>query len=232
MGLRRLPKPKPVSAVADLCYFLVVHLVWCNSVFPDEKQRFHILPAMNLSSISGCRAVSLFDTRGELQTDDMDYLWADDAISDQGDQPDDDLCIRLGDVTLEHTGNLTEIGDLSDDATIDSDDNTYLDLDLSTEDQSDTDQTDWEVFSDTDTDTESVISMESDASSVTDDGYLAGDEETRSLLWRHIAFYVIRSPVSGRPNILFAIVSLLHTKGEDRKPRMWALSLLTLIIKC
>jgi hypothetical protein len=60
----------------------------------------------------------------------------------------------------------------------------------------------------------------SDGSTVTDDGYLAGNEETGTLLWRHIEFFIIRNPVRGRRNLLTAIVTLLHTKGEDRKPRM------------
>lgn len=63
MGLRRLPKPKPTSRMEDLLYYLVVHLVWDQSVFPNEAQRFYLFPGLNLSSISGCRAVSLFDTR-------------------------------------------------------------------------------------------------------------------------------------------------------------------------
>ncbi|OJZ88792.1 hypothetical protein ASPFODRAFT_44521 [Aspergillus luchuensis CBS 106.47] len=35
----------------------------CDSVFADEKQRLYVLAGLNLSSISACRAVSLFDTR-------------------------------------------------------------------------------------------------------------------------------------------------------------------------
>ncbi|KMP02012.1 hypothetical protein CIRG_02151 [Coccidioides immitis RMSCC 2394] len=55
---------------------------------------------------------------------------------------------------------------------------------------------------------------------VTDDEYDAGEEETATLLWRHIEFHIIRSPEEGRPNILLAKVTLLHTKGEDNKPRV------------
>jgi len=43
-------------------------------------------------------------------------------------------------------------------------------------------------------------------------------EETGAIVWRHIAFHIIRSPVSGRPNILIVKITLLHTKGEDRTP--------------
>ncbi|OJD10414.1 hypothetical protein ACJ73_09803, partial [Blastomyces percursus] len=55
---------------------------------------------------------------------------------------------------------------------------------------------------------------------VTDDEYDAGPEETGAIVWRHIGFHIIRSPVAGRPNILLAKVTLLHTKGEDKKPRV------------
>lgn len=55
---------------------------------------------------------------------------------------------------------------------------------------------------------------------VTDDEYDAGPEETGVMVWRHIAFHIIRSPEPGRPNILLAKITLLHTKGEDKKPRV------------
>ncbi|OJD24573.1 hypothetical protein ACJ73_04067 [Blastomyces percursus] len=55
---------------------------------------------------------------------------------------------------------------------------------------------------------------------VTDDEYDAGPEETGALVWRHIEFHIIRSPLAGRPNILLAKVTLLRTKGEDKKPRV------------
>jgi hypothetical protein len=54
---------------------------------------------------------------------------------------------------------------------------------------------------------------------VTDDEYDAGPEETGAMVWRHIAFHIIQNPAP-RPNILLAKITLLHTKGEDRKPRV------------
>ncbi|QSS56097.1 hypothetical protein I7I53_04204 [Histoplasma capsulatum var. duboisii H88] len=95
-----------------------------------------------------------------------------------------------------------------------------------------------ELLRENDTDTElSVESVESGSTSgmspdndiseldrfiddVTDDEYDAGPEETGALVWRHIEFHIIRSPLAGRPNILLAKVTLLHTKGEDKKPRV------------
>ncbi|EED13983.1 hypothetical protein TSTA_102130 [Talaromyces stipitatus ATCC 10500] len=64
------------------------------------------------------------------------------------------------------------------------------------------------------------VDYESDISSVTDDGYLGGDDETRTILWRHISFRIVRNPQQGMPNLLIAIVSLVNTKGQDRKPRV------------
>lgn len=60
-----------------------------------------------------------------------------------------------------------------------------------------------------------------DDSSVTDDGYDAGPEEARVIVWRHISFHIVRNHKLGQPNTLLAKVTLLHTKGEDRKPRMY-----------
>jgi hypothetical protein len=97
---------------------------------------------------------------------------------------------------------------------------TYIDTDISAQEGTDSDDTEWGGFSDTEVGSDSDPEYESDSSSVTDDGYLAGNEETRTILWRHIDFSIIRSPIAGRRHILVAIVTLLHTKGEDRKPRM------------
>ncbi|ODM20278.1 hypothetical protein SI65_03331 [Aspergillus cristatus] len=68
--------------------------------------------------------------------------------------------------------------------------------------------------------TESNTDCDSDTSSVTNDGYLEGDEETCTILWRHIEFYIVHNPLPDSCNILAAIVTLLHTKGEDWKPRI------------
>ncbi|KAK2797607.1 hypothetical protein FQN50_009120 [Emmonsiellopsis sp. PD_5] len=59
----------------------------------------------------------------------------------------------------------------------------------------------------------------SDIRSVTDDGYDAGPEEQRVVLWRHVDFHIVRGK-PGQPNTLLAKLSILHTKGEDGKPRV------------
>ena len=60
---------------------------------------------------------------------------------------------------------------------------------------------------------------DSDSVSGTDDGVDAGTNETGSLLWRHIIFIIAPDRVFGQPNILFAKVTITHTKGEDNRPR-------------
>ena len=63
---------------------------------------------------------------------------------------------------------------------------------------------------------DSEMDWEADDSSVTDDEYDAGADGTRTILWRHVAFHIIRSPVKRRPNVLMAKLTLLHTECEDR----------------
>ncbi|EHA20203.1 hypothetical protein ASPNIDRAFT_45949 [Aspergillus niger ATCC 1015] len=67
MALRKHPLPKPTGQSEDLLQYLVSHLVDCDSVFADEKQRLYALSGLNLSCISASRAVSFFDTRHRLQ---------------------------------------------------------------------------------------------------------------------------------------------------------------------
>jgi len=76
------------------------------------------------------------------------------------------------------------------------------------------------VNRDGDEDCSASASSESDSDDDTDDGIYNGSEEARTLLWRHIVFFITPNPVPGMPNIVFAKVTLLHTKGEDRCPRV------------
>ena len=71
-----------------------------------------------------------------------------------------------------------------------------------------------------------------DDSSVTDDGYDAGPEETGAVVWRHISFHIFRHPEPGKPNILLARVTLLHTKMEDKKPRTYEPLCLNDVLRC
>lgn len=198
MGLRKHPLPKPTAASEDLLQYLVSHLVDCNSVFADEKQRLYPLAGLNLSSISACRAVSLFDTRHPVRFQaDGTLLSAKDTIA-KG--KTSSLSMRPTKETLSDSG--SETSTQSDDG--EQEDSTSGDT----------------SYTDSETDSASDSDHQSDCSSVTDDGYLNGEERTGTILWRHVEFYIVRNPVPGRRHILAAIVSLLHTKGEDRKPRL------------
>lgn len=73
--------------------------------------------------------------------------------------------------------------------------------------------------SDLDTDENASTYCDSDSDSGTDDGVDAGLDETGCLLWRHITFIIAPNRNPGEPNILFAKVTLMHTKGEDNHPR-------------
>lgn len=202
MGLRRHPLPKPTAASDDLLHFLVTHMVHCDSVFADEKQRPYVLAGLNLSSVSACQAVSLFDTRHPVnfQADGRPLQHSEverrnDSIESQN--------------LADNPGNQEAAGDSGYETGIES----YL----SELEEADLDDPSYDGFG---SETESNTDCDSNTSSVTNDGYLEGDEETCTILWRHVEFYIVRNPLPDGRNILAAIVTLLHTKGEDRKPRM------------
>ncbi|EAW15091.1 uncharacterized protein ACLA_057470 [Aspergillus clavatus NRRL 1] len=199
MGLRKLPLPKPTADSIDLLEFQVTHLVHCDSVFADEKQRLYPLVGLNLSSISACRAVSLFDTRHLVNP-----------------RPDGTFGMPGEEIVTEEEHDLSSADSLSDGFSSDSGYDTGISSGLGEMEELTSEMDDDEF----DLDHEDNDGYTSDGSTVTDDGYLAGNEETGTILWRHVEFYIIRNPVHGCRNLLAAIVTLLHTKGEDRKPRI------------
>ncbi|KAE8386950.1 hypothetical protein BDV23DRAFT_196100 [Aspergillus alliaceus] len=200
MGLRKHPLPKPTEQLVDLLHFQTTHIVHCDAVFADEKQRLYHMAGLNLSSITACRAVSLFDTRCpvNIQPDGSAPVSTEGKVTD-----DEALLLQSG---------SQDRGSLSDSGYETNQSNGFCELD---EDISDKVSSDSSLSG-----LESDIDYMSDCSSVTDDGYLAGDNNTGTILWRHVDFCIVRNPVPGCPNILAATVTLLHTKGEDRKPRI------------
>ncbi|KAK6810583.1 hypothetical protein RU639_013666 [Aspergillus parasiticus] len=200
MGLRRLPRPRPTEKAIDLLHFQTTHYVHCDSVFADEKQRLYHAVGLNLSSVTACRAVSLFDTRclTNIQPDGSPAVYREDEPADDESLPPSPY--SQSEETLCDSGYETNWSDKPGE----------LEDDIASTTSSDSSPSD----------AESDIDYMSDCSSVTDDGYLAGNDKTGTILWRHVEFYIIRHPVPKRPNILAAIVTLLHTKGEDRKPRI------------
>jgi hypothetical protein len=186
-------------------------------VFADEIQRLLLATGILLASVSGCRLVSLFDTRVKIDNNEV----KDDRESH--DKPDGDAFtesdVRVND---SECGTSTE-PDTRLDADKDSDRYNETDSEASSGIEGDLNcYSDDDLFSDIEmkVEADSAINWDADASGVTDDEYDTGAEETRTFLWRHAAFYVIRSPVERRPNVLVAKLTLLHTKGEDRKPRV------------
>lgn len=63
MRLRKLPLPKDTENSLDLLSYQTAHLVHCKAVFPNEKQRLYHIATLNLSSVTAYQAVSLFDTQ-------------------------------------------------------------------------------------------------------------------------------------------------------------------------
>jgi hypothetical protein len=46
-------------------------------------------------------------------------------------------------------------------------------------------------------------------------------DETGTLLWRHVAFYIVRSLLDRKPKNLLAQITLPQTESEDENKRMW-----------
>jgi hypothetical protein len=58
---------------------------------------------------------------------------------------------------------------------------------------------------------------------LTDRTDLCGDtpaDETGTILWRHVAFHIVRNPNQGGPNDILAEIMLPHTRGGDESLRM------------
>ena len=229
MGLRRLPRAKPTSQVDDLYHILITHWVWHFVVFADEKQRLFVPTGILLASVSGCRLVSLFDTRVKIDVDrTKDNCDGQDRVNVDG-SIDTNTILMNNMILKDHIDSISSSTKYSNYAKPD----TYLDIDIDNDRYSQTDNgissgteedlncySDEDLFSETEAEADSATTWDADDSSVTDDEYDTGAEETRTILWRHVVFYIIRSPVKGRPNIPVAKLTLLHTKGEDRKPRV------------
>lgn len=189
--LRRLPKKRGVSSVDDLYHVLFHHWVYDDTVYQDEQQRTYVAAGILMASYLGCRPVSMFDTRIKFEDDDDARKPADHPII---------------------AGNLKDHSDDQEDQVI-SNDTTWDDEQATL------------VNSDCDLDHDGGVSTcgdnnsDSDSDSGTDDGVDAGLDETGSLLWRHITFIIAPNRIPGEPNILFAKVTITHTKGEDNRPQ-------------
>lgn len=159
-------------------------------VYRDEQQRNYVPAGILMASYFGCRPVSMFDTRLRFEDDEGARKSVDHAMA-----------------AVKPTKNVSE-----DLRVQDSENGVNQDDDRATLTSSDYDP-------DTDMDASTCGDNDSDSDSGTDDGVDAGLDKTGCLLWRHITFIIAPNRTSRAPNILFAKVTIMHTKGEDNRPR-------------
>ncbi len=93
------------------------------------------------------------------------------------------------------------------------------------DDFSDQDDTDWDDEQMTLVNSASHTDHDGDTSACSDDDGDAGLDDTGSLLWRHIAFFIATHRILGERSLLFAKGTITHTEGENNCPRDAALSL-------
>ena len=195
--LRKFRQAKPVAYMDDLYEILVTHWVWDDAVFADERQRVQLATGLLMAACFGCRPCSMFDTRvglGEVDGSNTDNI--DGMALDEVDMASDAV---MGLKVSENTNQRNHLAGSDDE----SDDSTLTDSD-----------------DDSENGTDITVPEDSDSESGTDDGYDAGDDATGSILYRHIELFVVRNPLPEGPNIVLMKVTLVHTKGEDNRPRM------------
>jgi len=161
------------------------------TVYRDEQQRHYVATGILMASYFGCRPVSMFDTRIKFEGDDATDKPVERAIV-AGDRED-------------HSEDSTD-ADTSDDTDWDDERSTLV--------NSDSDLYDGSKASSC-----SDGADDTDSDSGTDDEIDAGRDDTGTLLWRHITFIIAPHQTPGEPNVLFAKVTIVHTKGEDNCPR-------------
>ena len=195
--LRGLPKRWDLISVDDLYHILFYHQVYDNTECRDELQRCYVDTGILMASYFGCRPVSMFDNR-------INFEEEDDARK-PADPP------TIAGHPENHRDNLSD----QDDADWDDEQATLFDSasDLDRDGDSSARSNDDDGDGDGDTD------------SGTNHGVDAGLDDTKSLLWRHITFFISAHRVCGETNFLFAKVMITYTKGEDSCPRYPALRL-------
>lgn len=69
-----------------------------------------------------------------------------------------------------------------------------------------------------DEDDDDIDDIDSEGS-VTDDDCLAGEDQTRTFLYRHITIFIANDVVGG-PNTVFMKITQPNTRGQDNNPRV------------
>ena len=216
--LRRYTPAKPVAYVDDLYEILITHWVYDDTVYADERQRVQVAAGLIMAAYFGCRPCSMFDTRVTFaKTDEMhDAKNNAEVIRNRNGNTSDSN--SSSEETLVNSDSHS-VDELSSNTDIDSDSDSDIEIDVDSYGNSDG-SGNRDVHGDCDSDGDSDGDNDGDSDSGTDDGYHAGTEETRSILYRHIRIIVVRKPTCGGSNIILMKVTLLHTKGEDNKPKM------------
>lgn len=192
-----------MAYVDDLYQILITHWVYDDTVYGDERQRVQVATGLLMAAYFGCRPCSLFDTRVRFSYD-CETLNA----TNKNKTKSNSNCYGTYNTSVEETL-VNSHGDSDDDSDTDLSNDTTTGSDSDDESKGNGTQ---DLHPDRDDNT--------DGDSCTDDGYDAGTEETRSILYRHVTIIVVQNPNPNQPNVVLMKVTLLHTKGEDNKPKM------------
>lgn len=187
-GLCRLPRTRGVSTIDDIYHILFYHWALCNLVFPYEEQRNQVPAGILIAAYFGLRPVSVFDTRLKLRDGEENTL-ADNKTLDYKNYIDPN--------GNQEIGSSNKASDSNNDG--DNDTPTLVDFDDSFSSGRSTD-------------------CDSESDNDTDDGIHDGSDDTRTMLWRHITFLTAPDPTLGLLNVVIALVTIVHTKGEDNRP--------------
>lgn len=180
-------------SINDLYHKLFYHWVHDDFTFADEQQWNQVLTDLLMMVYFECQPVSMFNTRLRFKDNDgvhrsFDHVKVNNSLINSDD-----------DQGLMNTDKDTEM-------------NSDWDEDWATLINSDSD-----IDDDASTCYDSKSDSNSESNSNTDDDINAGLDETKSLLWRHITFYIAQNSVSEKLNILFVKVTLIHIKKEDNQ---------------
>jgi hypothetical protein len=161
---------------------------------------------LNISNIFGCRAVSLFDIRKKTKINNSKYFGnkqiENNILFNQNNRPtdsnlnsefftdnnstlidgilNDDIIINRRNISINRI-NYIKNSDPSDGVTSDSDNNIYINTDIDIEEYIDTDEIDFDKFSDTEINANSDSDLKSDIFNIIDNKYFADNEKIRTI---------------------------------------------------
>ena len=198
---------KPVPDRDDLYSWLYHHMVFDDSVFPDERQRLQHATGILMNAFFGCRLCSLFDIRVKLDLPNIDDISLNDSKvlrdNSTNNKLKDDILMTFNpdcdSNKLRMTRNSNNDSSSDDDKTACGDEE---DGNLNTP-------------YDDDSDSDSNSLYEVGSNSDTDDECTAGFEETRSFLYRHFTIYIVPNPDPEKPNTIFTKITLIQSSRRS-----------------